>query len=85
MLYILDILEDTTVDGPGFRTSVYCAGCPNRCPGCHNPQSWDMSNGSAKSTAEILEVILADPLPMSLSVVATQWPRRKASPSLPLP
>ncbi|MBO5263816.1 MAG: anaerobic ribonucleoside-triphosphate reductase activating protein [Bacteroidaceae bacterium] len=61
MLYILDILEDTTVDGPGFRTSVYCAGCPNRCPGCHNPQSWDMSNGSAKSTAEILEVILADP------------------------
>ena len=54
-------MEDTTVDGPGFRTSVYCAGCPNRCPGCHNPQSWDMSNGSAKSTAEILEVILADP------------------------
>lgn len=61
MLYILDILEDTTVDGPGFRTSVYCAGCPHHCPGCHNPQSWDISNGRAMSTAEILGVILADP------------------------
>lgn len=61
MLYILDILEDTTVDGPGFRTSVYCAGCPNRCPGCHNPQSWDIANGSPMHTAEILEIILADP------------------------
>ena len=61
MLYILDILEDTTVDGPGFRTSVYCAGCPNRCPGCHNPQSWDIANGHAVETAEILEIILADP------------------------
>ena len=29
MLSILDILEDTTVDGPGFRTAIYAAGCPN--------------------------------------------------------
>ena len=58
---ILDILEDTTVDGPGFRTTVYCAGCPNRCPGCHNPQSWDISNGRETDIEDILEVILADP------------------------
>lgn len=61
MLYILDILEDTTVDGPGFRTSVYCSGCPNRCPGCHNPQSWDIANGSPMETGDILKIILADP------------------------
>lgn len=58
---ILDILEDTTVDGPGFRTTVYCAGCPNRCPGCHNPQSWDISNGRMVDVDDILKVILADP------------------------
>lgn len=58
---ILDILEDTTVDGPGFRTTVYCAGCPNCCPGCHNPQSWDISNGRMVDVDEILKVILADP------------------------
>lgn len=58
---ILDIVEDTTVDGPGFRTTVYCAGCPNHCPGCHNPQSWDIANGHEVDVEEILDVILADP------------------------
>ena len=58
---ILEIVEDTTVDGPGFRTTVYCAGCPNRCPGCHNPQSWDIANGYEVDVEDILKVILADP------------------------
>ncbi len=60
-LSILEIVEDTTVDGPGFRTTVYCAGCPNRCPGCHNPQSWDIANGKAMEVEEVLEIVLADP------------------------
>lgn len=58
---ILDIVEDTTVDGPGFRTTIYCAGCPNHCPGCHNPQSWDIRNGHDADIEDILKVILADP------------------------
>ena len=58
---ILEIVEDTMVDGPGFRTTVYCAGCPNRCPGCHNPQSWDIANGHEVDIEEILGIILADP------------------------
>lgn len=61
MLSILDILEDTTVDGPGFRTAVYAAGCPNACPGCHNPASWDIRNGRRMTTEQILQTILADP------------------------
>ncbi|MBR6692145.1 MAG: anaerobic ribonucleoside-triphosphate reductase activating protein [Bacteroidaceae bacterium] len=60
-LSILDIVEDTTVDGPGFRTTVYCAGCPNRCQGCHNPQSWDINSGHEVDIEDILDVILADP------------------------
>ena len=58
---ILEIVEDTTVDGPGFRTSVYSSGCPHRCPGCHNPQSWNIDNGHPVETDEILKVILDDP------------------------
>ena len=61
MISILDIVEDTMVDGPGFRTSIYCAGCPNACPGCHNPQSWDIRQGHDMSTDDIMKVIEADP------------------------
>lgn len=61
MISILSIVEDTMVDGPGFRTSIYCAGCPNGCKGCHNPQSWNIENGHNASTDEIMEVIKSDP------------------------
>ncbi|MCR5644575.1 MAG: anaerobic ribonucleoside-triphosphate reductase activating protein [Prevotella sp.] len=61
MLRILDILEDTMVDGPGFRTSIYCAGCDHACPGCHNPQSWDFGSGREMSVDEIMRIIVADP------------------------
>lgn len=49
------------VDGPGFRTSIYCAGCGHHCPGCHNPQSWDFDGGREMSTEEIMKIIEADP------------------------
>lgn len=49
------------VDGPGFRTSIYCAGCRHKCPGCHNPQSWDFSGGREMSTEELMRIIMADP------------------------
>ena len=60
-LYILDIIEDTTVDGPGLRTTIYAAGCPHHCPGCHNPQSWNQANGHLMDTDDILRRILDDP------------------------
>ena len=47
-------------DGPGLRTSIYCAGCGHHCKGCHNPQSWDIANGRWMSIDEIMEVIKAD-------------------------
>ena len=61
MISVLDIIHDTMVDGPGFRTSIYCAGCPNACLGCHNPQSWDIKQGREMSTAQIMAEIESDP------------------------
>ena len=61
MIRVLDIIEDTMVDGPGFRTSIYCAGCRHKCPGCHNPQSWDFKGGREMTTEEIMKIIVADP------------------------
>lgn len=61
MISVLSVVHDTMVDGPGFRTSIYCAGCPNHCPECHNPQSWDIKNGKMMSTEELMEEIMSDP------------------------
>ncbi len=49
------------MDGPGFRTSIYCAGCAHECKGCHNPQSWDFNGGREMTTDEIMKIIEADP------------------------
>lgn len=61
MISILSIVHDTMVDGPGFRTSIYCAGCPNHCLECHNPQSWDINQGTPTSTEDLMEEIMSDP------------------------
>lgn len=60
-LKILDIVEDTMVDGPGFRTSIYCAGCRHACQGCHNPQSWAFDQGRDMTVDDIMAVIMQDP------------------------
>ncbi|MGN0052636.1 MAG: anaerobic ribonucleoside-triphosphate reductase activating protein [Bacteroides sp.] len=61
MLWIMNIIEDTTVDGPGLRTAIYAAGCSHACPGCHNPTSWDIHNGRPMEIEEIVRRILDDP------------------------
>lgn len=64
---VLDIVRGTTVDGPGFRTSVYFAGCRHACPGCHNPQSWDFAAGTPMSIEEILAVVDEEEFDVTLS------------------
>ncbi|MFV0419793.1 MAG: anaerobic ribonucleoside-triphosphate reductase activating protein [Dysgonomonas sp.] len=59
-LSILNIVHDTTVDGPGFRTAIYGAGCIHQCLGCHNPQSWNMANGTLYDIDILLEMIKED-------------------------
>ena len=61
MLSVISIIEETMVDGPGFRTAIYCAGCKHQCKGCHNPKSWDFNNGIMMSTRQIMDIIKQDP------------------------
>lgn len=57
VLRILDIIEGTSVDGPGLRTAIYIAGCHHQCPGCHNPDSWDFHKGHSMSLNKLVEII----------------------------
>ena len=57
---VLDIAYETMADGPGLRTSIYCAGCGHHCLGCHNPQSWDFHGGKEMTVQELLDIIKED-------------------------
>ena len=36
-----DIRPIDVANGPGVRVSLFVSGCPHRCPGCFNPETWD--------------------------------------------
>ncbi len=42
---IAGYVNDSLVDGPGIRLTIFTQGCPYACPGCHNPDTWDMKGG----------------------------------------
>ena len=42
---------------PGLCVTLFMQGCPHRCPGCHNPETWDF-NGGKEFTEETMEEII---------------------------
>ena len=59
---IYGLVEDSIVDGPGYRLAVFTQGCPHGCPGCHNPESHDFSGGKLMDTGEIIGRFDGNPL-----------------------
>lgn len=59
---IAGLVNDSIVDGPGFRFTVFTQGCPHACPGCHNPQTHDFSGGKDADTQEIIAKFRKNPL-----------------------
>lgn len=57
---VIRIVPDTFVDGPGMRTTVYCAGCAHHCEGCHNPSTWDFGAGTPMTPQEIWQAIISE-------------------------
>lgn len=59
---IAGLVNDSIVDGPGFRLAVFTQGCPHNCPGCHNPETHDFNGGKSDSTEHIINVMCGNPL-----------------------
>ena len=56
------IVEESIVDGPGYRMAVFVQGCPHGCPGCHNPKTHDPAGGYLADTDAIIAKLGKNPL-----------------------
>ena len=61
-LRIAGTVNDSIVDGPGIRFTVFVQGCPHNCKGCHNPQTHDFEGGTVTTTEALLDKIKENPL-----------------------
>lgn len=51
------IIKNDVAAGPGVCVSVFVQGCPIRCPGCHNKETWAFDGGK-EFTADDLNMII---------------------------
>ena len=56
------IVEESIVDGPGFRYVIFTQGCTHHCPGCHNPQTHSFEGGTMMDIEDIFRAFCDNPL-----------------------
>ena len=65
---IAGLVQDSIVDGPGLRFTVFTQGCHICCRGCHNPDTWDFSGGTEVSVEDIAHQLLSNKLSDGLTL-----------------
>ena len=59
----MKVLTLTTPDienGFGCRVTIWFSGCNRKCPGCHNPHTWDYNQGKPLLSKEVLDKIYTE-------------------------
>ena len=51
------MIKNDIAAGDGVNVSFFVQGCPIRCFGCHNPETWDFEGGK-EFTPEVLEDLI---------------------------
>lgn len=71
MRYAGLVTNDFTA-APGISVSFYTQGCPHRCVGCHNPETWDFDGGkefTPQVLDEIVKALTANGIKRSLCIL----------------
>lgn len=57
-LQVAGIIDDSVVDGPGVRYTIFTQGCAHNCPGCHNPETHDYNGGTSVKIDDLMADIV---------------------------
>ena len=66
------LIKNDTAAAPGMCVTFFVQGCPLRCPGCHNKDSWDYDGGmefTPKVLEEIIEALTANGINRNLCIM----------------
>ena len=66
------IIKNDISAAPGVCVSFFTQGCPHRCPGCHNPETWDFEGGrplTADAIDEVIDALNANGIDRSLCIM----------------
>lgn len=51
------IIKNDSVNGEGMRLTLFVSGCPHRCKGCFNENTWDWNYGENFTLQKELELL----------------------------
>ena len=66
------LIRNDLAAAPGVSVTFFTQGCPHRCKGCHNPETWDFNGGkefTPQVLYEIYEAISANGLERSFCIM----------------
>lgn len=64
---VIGYLPNSIADGEGIRQVFFLSGCPHHCNGCHNPETWNYSNGEKYTVEQIVSKALESPYNVTFS------------------
>lgn len=66
------IIKNDVAAGENICVTLFTQGCPHRCSGCHNPETWSYDGGfefTERTEQEIIEAISANGLQRNFAIM----------------